>query len=175
MREHELARYRSEIGVVFQHFNLFPHLTALENVMIGLREVRKLGRETAQSRAVEFLAKVDIKEQQWSQYPATLSGGQQQRVAIARALVMRPKLMLFDEPTSALDAEMVREVLSVMEELSDEGMTMIVVTHELRFARHAADQLLFMEDGMIVESGSADQVFGSATQERTRRFLDAIR
>jgi polar amino acid transport system ATP-binding protein len=172
--ERELAAHRSEIGMVFQHFNLFPHMTACENVMLGLIEVRKLSRNDARSEATRFLDRVGLTEEQWRRYPRDLSGGQQQRVAIARALVMRPKLMLFDEPTSALDAEMVREVLDVMEGLSNDGMTMIVVTHELRFARRVADEILFMDEGAVVESAPRARFFDAPRHERTRSFLAAI-
>jgi polar amino acid transport system ATP-binding protein len=168
-----LARQRSEIGMVFQRFNLFPHLTALGNVMIGLTEVRGRSREEARGIAQSMLARVGLAERT-GHYPAELSGGQQQRVAIARALVMNPKVMLFDEPTSALDPELVGEVLAVMEELAREGMTMVVVTHEVGFARLAADRVLMMDAGVIVEDAPPDEFFGSPRHERTRKFLESV-
>ncbi|HEX5541350.1 MAG TPA: amino acid ABC transporter ATP-binding protein [Micromonospora sp.] len=173
-RERELARHRSELGMVFQRFNLFPHMTAAENVMLGLTEVRKIGRRAARAVAVEHLAKVGL-DALADRYPSEMSGGQQQRVAIARALSMRPKVMLFDEPTSALDAELVNEVLQVMRNLSTEGMTMVVVTHELRFAREVANEVLFVDGGTIVESAPPEQIFDSPQEEQTRVFLSALR
>jgi polar amino acid transport system ATP-binding protein len=171
--EKELAQHRSEVGMVFQRFNLFQNMTALDNVMCGLREVRRLPKREARERAVEFLARVGL-EDKASQYPDELSGGQQQRVAIARALVMRPKAMLFDEPTSALDVELVREVLDVMEALARDGMTMVVVTHELRFAHHVASTVLMMDEGKILEEGPPDEFFSSPKEERTQRFLALV-
>jgi ABC-type polar amino acid transport system ATPase subunit len=162
-----------EVGMVFQRFNLFQNMTALGNVMCGLREVRKLRKEEARQRALEFLARVGVADKA-DQYPDELSGGQQQRVAIARALVMRPKAMLFDEPTSALDVELVREVLDVMESLAGEGMTMVVVTHELRFAHHVASSVLMMDEGRIVEEAPPDEFFSAPKQDRTRRFLALV-
>jgi ABC-type polar amino acid transport system ATPase subunit len=164
---------RGEVGMVFQRFNLFQNMTALGNVMCGLREVRKLPKEEARRRALEFLTRVGVADKA-DQYPDELSGGQQQRVAIARALVMRPKAMLFDEPTSALDVELVREVLDVMESLAREGMTMVVVTHELRFAHHVASSVLMMDEGRIVEEAPPDEFFSSPKQDRTRRFLALV-
>jgi ABC-type polar amino acid transport system ATPase subunit len=171
--EAELARQRSDIGMVFQRFNLFPHMTALHNVMIGLTEVRKQPSSAARETAADMLARVGLAERA-AFYPSELSGGQQQRVAIARALVMNPKVMLFDEPTSALDPELVGEVLSVMEELAREGMTMIVVTHEIGFARRVASLVTMMDEGRIVEDGPPAEFFANPRHERTRRFLDAV-
>jgi polar amino acid transport system ATP-binding protein len=171
--EKALAPHRSEVGMVFQRFNLFQNMTALDNVMCGLVEVRRLGRREARERALEFLGRVGLADKA-TQYPEELSGGQQQRVAIARALVMRPKAMLFDEPTSALDVELVREVLDVMESLATEGMTMVVVTHELRFAHHVASSVLMMDAGRIVEEAPPDEFFESPKEERTRRFLALV-
>jgi polar amino acid transport system ATP-binding protein len=173
IREKDLVLHRSEVGMVFQGFNLFQNMTALDNVMCGLREVRRLPKREARERAVEFLARVGLADKA-SQYPDELSGGQQQRVAIARALVMRPKAMLFDEPTSALDVELVREVLDVMEGLAREGMTMVVVTHELRFAHHVAHTVLMMDEGRIVEEAPPDEFFSTPREERTRRFLALV-
>jgi polar amino acid transport system ATP-binding protein len=171
--EKELAPHRSEIGMVFQRFNLFQNMTALGNVMCGLVEVRRLPKREARQRALDFLGRVGLADKA-SQYPDELSGGQQQRVAIARALVMRPKAMLFDEPTSALDVELVREVLDVMESLASEGMTMVVVTHELRFAHHVASSVLMMDEGRIVEEAPPEQFFSAPSEERTRRFLALV-
>jgi polar amino acid transport system ATP-binding protein len=173
LREKELVAHRSEVGMVFQRFNLFQNMTALANVMCALVEVRGLKRREARARAIEFLDRVGLAEKADS-YPDELSGGQQQRVAIARALVMRPRAMLFDEPTSALDVELVREVLDVMEGLAREGMTMVVVSHELRFAHHVATSILMMDEGKIVEEAPPDQFFSSPSQERTRRFLSLV-
>jgi ABC-type polar amino acid transport system ATPase subunit len=173
LREKELAPHRSEVGMVFQRFNLFQNMTALGNVMCGLVAVRRLSKSEARGRALEFLARVGLADKA-SQYPDELSGGQQQRVAIARALVMRPKAMLFDEPTSALDVELVREVLEVMESLAQEGMTMVVVTHELRFAHHVASSVLMMDEGRIVEEAPPEQFFSAPKEERTRRFLALV-
>ena len=164
---------RAEVGIVFQQFNLFPHLTALGNIMLAQRVVRKRKREEAARIARQQLARVGIPEKA-DVYPAQLSGGQQQRVAIARALAMNPKIMLFDEPTSALDPEMIKEVLDVMLALAKEGMTMVVVTHEMGFARNAADEIIFMDQGLIVERGTPDIFFGNPREERTRLFLSQI-
>jgi ABC-type polar amino acid transport system ATPase subunit len=173
LSEKELAPHRSEVGMVFQRFNLFQNMTALGNVLCGLVEVRRLPKREARERALEFLARVGLADKA-SQYPDELSGGQQQRVAIARALVMHPKAMLFDEPTSALDVELVREVLDVMESLVREGMTMIVVTHELRFAHHVASAVLMMDEGRIVEEAPPDEFFSAPKEERTQRFLALV-
>jgi ABC-type polar amino acid transport system ATPase subunit len=162
-----------EVGMVFQRYNLFQNMTALQNVMCGLVEVRGLSKKDAREQATEFLARVGLADRA-AQYPDELSGGQQQRVAIARALVMRPKAMLFDEPTSALDVELVREVLDVMEALAREGMTMVVVSHELRFAHHVASSVLMMDAGRIVEEAPPDEFFASPKEERTKRFLSLV-
>jgi polar amino acid transport system ATP-binding protein len=172
--ESVLARERSEIGMVFQRFNLFPHLTALGNVMLGLTEVRGRSKGEARDVAGAMLSRVGL-EARLSFYPGELSGGQQQRVAIARALVMNPKVMLFDEPTSALDPELVGEVLAVMEELAREGMTMVVVTHEIGFARRVASRVLMMDGGRVIEEAAPDDFFDHPSEERTRKFLDAVR
>ena len=169
----EIARQRSRIGMVFQRFNLFPHMTALQNVMEAPRQVKKFSKQDAGQLAREQLARVGLTDRA-DHYPSQLSGGQQQRVAIARALAMDPDLMLFDEPTSALDPELVGEVLQVMKELAETGMTMIVVTHEVGFAREVADQVVFMDDGLIVERGSADQVINHPAQARTRDFFAKV-
>jgi polar amino acid transport system ATP-binding protein len=171
--ERELARQRSDIGMVFQRFNLFPHLSALGNVMLGLTEVRHRSRSDARQIAGDILERVGLGPRAGF-YPSELSGGQQQRVAIARALVMSPKVMLFDEPTSALDPELVGEVLAVMEELAREGMTMVVVTHEIGFAKRVADRVIMMDEGEIIEDGSPDEFFSNPSHERTRRFLEAV-
>ena len=168
-----IAAVRSEIGMVFQSFNLFPHLTALQNVTLGPMRVRRWPRARAEQVAMDLLRRVGIAEQA-PKYPAQLSGGQQQRVAIARALAMQPKIMLFDEPTSALDPEMIGEVLDVMRELARTGMTMLCVTHEMGFARAAADRMVFFDEGRIVEEGPPDQIFTAPAHERTRRFLSQI-
>jgi glutamate transport system ATP-binding protein len=169
----ELARLRADVGMVFQSFNLFGHRTVLENVMLGPTRVRKMSRSDARAEALALLERVGIREKA-DDYPAQLSGGQQQRAAIARALAMHPKVMLFDEPTSALDPEMVNEVLDVMVSLAAEGMTMIVVTHEMGFARRAADRVIFMDDGRIVETGTPDEFFAAPRTERARDFLSKI-
>jgi polar amino acid transport system ATP-binding protein len=170
LRESEIARGRSKIGMVFQSFNLFPHKTALENVIEAPIQVRDQKRNDARKRGRALLRGVGL-EDKTDEYPSRLSGGQQQRVAIARALAMDPKLMLFDEPTSALDPELVKEVLDVMRGLAKEGMTMIVVTHELGFARDVADRVVFMDDGVIVEQGKPAAVLENPREERTQRFL----
>ena len=162
-----------EVGMVFQRFNLFQNMNALENVMCGLVEVRRLPKAEAREQAMAFLGRVGLADHA-AKYPDELSGGQQQRVAIARALVMKPKAMLFDEATSALDIELVREVLDVMEALAREGMTMVVVTHEMRFAQHVASSVLMMDDGRIVEEAPPDEFFSSPKEERTRRFLALV-
>jgi len=168
-----IARLRADIGVVFQRFNLYPHLRVIENLILAPMKVRGQSREEATAIATELLAKVDIPEKVNS-YPAQLSGGQQQRVAIARALAMRPKIMLFDEPTSALDPEMIQEVLTVMVNLAKEGMTMVVVTHEMGFARRVADRVIFMDQGRIVEDAASEVFFRQPKDPRTQAFLSKI-
>ena len=169
----ELAKLRAEVGMVFQSFNLFAHKTILDNVTLGPRRIRKLSKEQAEAEAMELLAKVGV-DSQAEKMPAQLSGGQQQRVAIARALAMKPRLMLFDEPTSALDPEMVKEVLDVMRSLAAEGMTMVIVTHEMGFAREVGDRLLFVDDGRIIEQGVPKEVFEHPKEERTKNFLSKV-
>ena len=173
LREGEVARKRAEIGMVFQHFNLFPHMTALENVCCAPVRVKGESRDQARMHGRELLDRVGLAEKV-DAYPAQLSGGQQQRVAIARALAMRPKLMLFDEPTSALDPELVGDVLAAMQQLARDGMTMIVVTHEIGFAREVADTVVFMDGGVVVESGKPAEVLSSPRHERTRSFLSKV-
>ena len=173
LRDSEVARKRAEIGMVFQRFNLFPHMTALENVAEAPVCVGGQHRNEAKTAARELLGMVGLDDKE-NAYPTQLSGGQQQRVAIARALAMQPKLMLFDEPTSALDPELVGEVLDVMRRLADEGMTMIVVSHEIGFAREVADTAVFMDGGVVVESGPPAEVFGAPRHERTRAFLSKV-
>jgi general L-amino acid transport system ATP-binding protein len=168
-----IERVRSEVGMVFQQFNLFPHLTVLENCCLAPIWVRKMPRAEAEKVAMEYLARVRIPEQA-DKYPGQLSGGQQQRVAIARSLCMSPRIMLFDEPTSALDPEMIKEVLDVMVELAQEGMTMLCVTHEMGFARTVADRVIFMDEGEIVEQNDPERFFDDPRQERTRLFLSQI-
>ena len=168
-----IEKIRAEVGMVFQHFNLFPHLTILDNLTLGPIWVRKVPRKEAEAVAMHYLEKVQIAEQA-SKYPGQLSGGQQQRVAIARSLCMQPKVMLFDEPTSALDPEMIKEVLDVMIDLAREGMTMIVVTHEMGFARSVAHRVLFMDYGQIVEGNTPEAFFTNPQHERTRLFLSQI-
>ncbi|PKN96777.1 MAG: glutamine ABC transporter ATP-binding protein [Chloroflexi bacterium HGW-Chloroflexi-5] len=169
----QIDKIRSEIGMVFQHFNLYPHLTVLENITLAQRIVKKVSKEKAIENAMSQLTRVGIPEKA-SSYPTQLSGGQQQRVAIARALAMNPKLMLFDEPTSALDPEMIKEVLEVMLDLAKAGITMIVVTHEMGFAKAAADEVVFMDKGQIVEKASPAIFFTNPTHERTKLFLSQI-
>jgi polar amino acid transport system ATP-binding protein len=169
----EAAFQRQEIGMVFQRFNLFPHLTAIENIILAPMRVKGLSKAAATARANELLERVGLGDK-GDAYPAHLSGGQQQRVAIARALAMDPKLMLFDEPTSALDPELVGEVLDVMKELAKSGMTMIVVTHEMGFAREVADTLVFMDDGVVVEAGPPRQILSDPQHDRTRAFLSKV-
>jgi polar amino acid transport system ATP-binding protein len=171
--ERDLAQHRSEICMVFQHFNLFPHMTALENVMVGPVHVRGTAKARAREEARALLERVQLSDRS-GHYPHELSGGQQQRVAIARALAMRPKVMLFDEPTSALDAELVAEVVDVMEELAAQGMTMVVVSHELRFARDAADTVVMMADGHIIEEAPPEQFFSDPRHDRTKQFLRTV-
>jgi len=168
-----IEKIREEVGMVFQHFNLFPHLTILENLSLGPIWVRKIPKSEAEETAMYYLEKVHIAEQA-DKYPGQLSGGQQQRVAIARSLCMKPRVMLFDEPTSALDPEMVKEVLDVMISLAQEGMTMIVVTHEMGFAKSVAHRVMFMDQGQIVEENSPDEFFDNPQNERTQLFLSQI-
>jgi len=168
-----INKVRMEVGMVFQQFNLFPHKTVLENLTLAQRKVRKRSKKVAEEKAEELLKKVGIPEKA-GEYPSRLSGGQQQRVAIARALAMEPKVMLFDEPTSALDPEMVGEVLDVMKQLAREGMTMVVVTHEMGFAREVADRVLFMDEGKIVEVGTPEHFFTAPREERTKLFLKQV-
>jgi polar amino acid transport system ATP-binding protein len=168
-----LTRLRAEIGFVFQQFNLYPHMTALENVTLAPMKVRKLSRKEAEASGMVLLEKVGIQDKARA-YPAQLSGGQQQRVAIARGLAMRPKIMLFDEPTSALDPEMINEVLDVMRKLANEGMTMVVVTHEMGFAREVSSHIIFMDQGQIVEVGTPTEFFENPKSDRTRLFLSKI-
>jgi general L-amino acid transport system ATP-binding protein len=168
-----IAAIRREIGMVFQQFNLFPHLTVLQNITLAPQKVRRRPVDEVEAKAMELLERVGIPEQA-NKYPGQLSGGQQQRVAIARALAMEPKIMLFDEPTSALDPEMIKEVLDVMKELAKSGMTMLVVTHEMGFAREVADRVLFFDQGRIVEQGTPEYFFQSAEHPRTKLFLSQI-
>lgn len=173
MHPREVAKQRRSIGMVFQRFNLFPHMTALENILEAPVGVAKIGKSEAIAEAHQLLRRVGLDE--WANhYPSQLSGGQQQRIAIARALAMRPKLMLFDEPTSALDPELVGDVLDVMRELAEEGMTMVVVTHEIGFARSAADEVVFMDAGVVVESGPPTTVIDDPQHERTRGFIESV-
>ncbi|MFF1920849.1 amino acid ABC transporter ATP-binding protein [Streptomyces sp. NPDC058221] len=169
----ELARLRADVGMVFQSFNLFAHKTVLENVMLGQLKVRRTDKQAAEDKARSLLDRVGVATQA-DKYPSQLSGGQQQRVAIARALAMDPKVMLFDEPTSALDPEMINEVLEVMQQLAREGMTMVVVTHEMGFARSAANRVIFMADGKIVEEATPDQFFSNPRSDRAKDFLSKI-
>lgn len=169
----DITKVRAEVGMVFQHFNLYPHKTVLENIVLAPIKVRKMSRSEAEALAMALLEKVGIPEKR-DAYPDELSGGQQQRVAIARSLAMRPKVMLFDEPTSALDPEMIKEVLDVMKDLAHEGMTMVVVTHEMGFAREVAHRLIFMDEGRIIERGTPEQFFRQPKEPRTRQFLEKI-
>ncbi|SFT20973.1 amino acid ABC transporter ATP-binding protein, PAAT family [Paenibacillus sp. BC26] len=168
-----ITSIRTEVGMVFQQFNLFPHLKVLDNITLGPVQIRKWPAQKARAKAMELLEKVGLADKA-NAYPASLSGGQSQRVAIARALAMEPKIMLFDEPTSALDPEMVGEVLAVMKQLAKEGMTMVVVTHEMGFAREVGDRVIFMEQGYIVEQGTPAQIFERPQQERTKAFLSKV-
>jgi polar amino acid transport system ATP-binding protein len=170
LHERDVNRKRAEIGMVFQHFNLFPHMTAAQNVMLAPVRVKGKNRAQARDKAVELLGQVGLSDKV-DTYPVALSGGQQQRVAIARALAMEPKLMLFDEPTSALDPELVGDVLDAMRQLAHHGMTMIVVTHEIGFAREVADTVVFMDEGVVVESGKPEDVLNNPRHERTKTFL----
>lgn len=169
----DIRKIREEVGMVFQSFNLFSHLTALENVTLAPLTVKKIPKETAEKKGRELLARVGLSDKE-NNYPDQLSGGQQQRVAIARALAMNPKVMLFDEPTSALDPEMIKEVLDVMLQLAKDGMTMLVVSHEMGFARAAADKVVFMDGGEIIEIGTPDDIFDQPKEERTKKFLKHI-
>ena len=171
--ETDINKVRAEVGMVFQRFNLFPHMTALDNITLAPMKVRGISREEAEEVAKHLLAKVGLADRA-AAYPEQLSGGQQQRVAIARALAMKPKVMLFDEPTSALDPEMVKEVLEVMKELAREGMTMAVVTHEMGFAREVGDRVLFVDQGVIMEEGTPEEIFSRPKGERTKEFLSKI-
>jgi polar amino acid transport system ATP-binding protein len=173
LRDRDITRKRAQIGMVFQHFNLFPHMTAMENVTLAPVRVLGVARDEARKRAQTLLKRVGLADK-LDAYPVALSGGQQQRVAIARALCMQPKLMLFDEPTSALDPELVGEVLDVMRQLAQDGMTMIVVTHEMGFAREVGDTAVFMDGGVVVEAGPPGQVLVNPQQERTRAFLSKV-
>ncbi|WP_411141351.1 amino acid ABC transporter ATP-binding protein [Streptomyces sp. x-80] len=173
LRDREVAARRRDIGMVFQRFNLFPHMTAVENIMEAPIQVKGESKAAARERATKLLDRVGLADKA-ANYPSQLSGGQQQRVAIARALAMEPKLMLFDEPTSALDPELVGDVLDVMKDLAADGMTMIVVTHEMGFAREVGDSLVFMDDGVVVESGHPREVLGAPKHERTKSFLSKV-
>jgi len=173
LKEREISRSRAEIGMVFQRFNLFPHMTSLENICEAPCQVRKVSKDAARTRARQLLDQVGLVDKA-DVYPAQLSGGQQQRVAIARALAMDPKLMLFDEPTSALDPELVGDVLDAMKQLAEDGMTMIVVTHEMGFAREVGDQVVFMDQGVVVEKGVPTEVFANPQHDRTKAFLSRI-
>ncbi|ABR34552.1 MULTISPECIES: amino acid ABC transporter ATP-binding protein [Clostridium] len=169
----DINKLREEIGMVFQSFNLFPHLTVLQNMLLAPLELKKMNKAEATEKALSLLDKVGLKDKK-DVYPDTLSGGQKQRVAIARALEMNPKIMLFDEPTSALDPEMVGEVLKVMKDLAQEGMTMVVVTHEMNFARDVSDRVIFMDQGYIVEEGPPEEIFTAPTSDRCKEFLDKV-
>ncbi|WP_346199877.1 amino acid ABC transporter ATP-binding protein [Caldifermentibacillus hisashii] len=169
----DINKVRENIGMVFQHFNLFPHLTVLENITLAPVELKKATKEEAKEAALKLLERVGLKDKAEVK-PDQLSGGQKQRVAIARALAMKPDIMLFDEPTSALDPEMVGEVLSVMKQLAEEGMTMVIVTHEMGFAREVADRVIFMDGGYIIEQGTPEEIFGNPQNERTKDFLNKV-
>ncbi len=171
--EANINKVRAEVGMVFQRFNLFPHMSVLDNITLAPMQVRKIARADAEKVAMELLNKVGLVDKARA-FPEQLSGGQQQRVAIARALAMKPKIMLFDEPTSALDPEMINEVLDVMKALAKEGMTMVVVTHEMGFAREVGDRVLFMDEGRIIEEGTPEAIFTNAREERTKAFLSKI-
>ena len=169
----DINKVRSHMGMVFQNFNLFPHLTVLENITLAPLQLKLMDQEQAREKADYLLKRVGLMDK-INEYPGRLSGGQKQRIAIARALAMNPKTMLFDEPTSALDPEMIGEVLEVMRELANEGMTMVIVTHEMGFARQISNRIFFMDEGMIVEQGSAEQIFDNPQQDRTRAFLSKV-
>jgi len=168
-----INQLRQRVGMVFQQFNLFPHMTVMENITLGPIKLKKMPKEQAEEKAMELLRKVGLPEKS-NEYPNRLSGGQKQRVAIARALAMDPEVMLFDEPTSALDPEMVGEVLNVMKQLAEEGMTMVVVTHEMGFAREVADRILLMDGGVIADEGTPEQIFNNPKKERTKSFLSKV-
>ena len=168
-----IDKHRQKMGMVFQHFNLFPHLTVLQNITLAPITLKLQSKEEAQKNALNLLNRVGLVDKA-NVYPSTLSGGQKQRIAIVRALAMTPDVMLFDEPTSALDPEMVGEVLNVMKQLAEEGMTMVCVTHEMGFAREVADRVIFMYDGIILEEGTPEQIFGNPQQERTKQFLQSV-
>ncbi|MBS4912657.1 MAG: amino acid ABC transporter ATP-binding protein [Veillonella sp.] len=168
-----INKVRAEVGMVFQRFNLFPHMSVLDNISLAPQKIRKISKQEAEATALELLKKVGL-EDKANAYPEQLSGGQQQRVAIARSLAMKPKVMLFDEPTSALDPEMVREVLEVMKELAEEGMTMVVVTHEMKFAKEVASRVLFVDGGEILEEGTPEELFDNPQNDRTKLFLSKI-
>lgn len=172
-KENDINKQREKMGMVFQQFNLFPHMTILENITLAPKKVKKLSKDEADKIAVNLLKRVGLQDKA-SSYPGQLSGGQKQRIAIARALAMSPDVMLFDEPTSALDPEMVKEVLDVMKELASEGMTMVVVTHEMGFAKEVADRVLFMDEGNIIEQGEPDKIFTSPEHPRTKDFLGKV-
>ena len=172
-KETNIDAIRTKMGMVFQSFNLFPHLTVLENITIGPTQIKKVPKEQAEAIAMKLLARMGMTEKA-NVYPKSLSGGQQQRIAIARALAMEPDMMLFDEPTSALDPEMVGEVLQVMKDLAMEGMTMVVVTHEMGFAKEVGDRILFMDDGQVMEQGTPDEIFNHPKSERTKDFLSKV-
>ncbi len=172
-KKNDINKIRENIGMVFQHFNLFPHLTVLENITLAPVDLKKATPQQAKEKALELLDRVGLKEKA-NENPAKLSGGQKQRVAIARALAMNPDIMLFDEPTSALDPEMVGEVLNVIKQLAQEGMTMVIVTHEMGFAREVADRVIFMDNGYIVEEGTPQEIFGNPQNERTQDFLNKV-
>ncbi len=171
--ECDINMVRQKMGMVFQHFNLFPHLTVIENITLAPIQLKRMNKEDAIKRAYELLDRVGLREKA-NEYPIKLSGGQKQRIAIARALAMNPEIMLFDEPTSALDPEMIGEVLDVMQELAEEGMTMVVVTHEMGFARKVASRVMFMDEGRIVEQGTPEEVFGNPQNDRTKLFLSKV-
>lgn len=172
-KQTNINKVRSEVGMVFQQFNLFPHMTVMENIILSPMMVKKISKEEARTLGTELLQKVGLADKA-DVYPATLSGGQMQRVAIARSLAMKPKIMLFDEPTSALDPELVGEVLTVMKDLAHEGMTMVLVTHEMNFARDVCDRVLFFDEGIIMEEGTPEVIFKNPTNERTKSFLNKV-
>jgi glutamine transport system ATP-binding protein len=169
----DINSIRSRVGMVFQHFNLFPHMTVLDNITLGPRKIKKMSKGEAEAAALPLLEKVGLSDKA-SVYPDSLSGGQKQRVAIARALAMEPKVMLFDEPTSALDPELVGDVLEVMQDLAKEGMTMVVVTHEMGFAKEVGNRVLFMDEGIVMEEGSPEQIFDNPQNSRTQSFLSKV-